>query len=286
MWTLRNKLGTLGRMIITKAIIPVAGWGTRRLPVTKSIEKCMLPIGNRPLVDYVVQDCVAAGITEIFFVVSEGSTQLQSYYGTNTALEAYLRANGKDASLPLVQPPADVTFHYVTQPTDGKYGTAIPVALTVPHIADGESVVVLMGDDFIYNADGSSEVARLLTATPAGGSAMLCADVPRSELGRYGVVETTEANEYVRIVEHPDPARAPSTLINISKYVMNYDLLKRVEAYAATEQQGEYYIIDPMNEYVRAGSAITVLPAQGEYLDGGTLQGWLYANQVVCADIA
>ncbi len=271
-------------MIITKAIIPVAGWGTRRLPVTKSIEKCMLPIGNRPLVDYVVQDCVAAGITEIFFVVSEGSTQLQSYYGTNATLEAYLQANGKEASLPLVQPPAGVTFHYVTQPTEGKYGTAIPVALVVSQVAEGESVVVLMGDDFIYNPDGSSEVARLLAATPAGGSAMLCADVPRGEVGRYGVVEMTEANEYVRIVEHPDPAEAPSTLINISKYVMNYELLKRVEAYAATQQPGEYYIIDPMNDYVSGGSAITVLPAQGEYLDGGTVQGWLHANNSVLAE--
>lgn len=73
--------------MITTAIIPVAGWGSRRLPITKAIEKCMLPIGNRPLVDYVVQDCIAAGITDIIFVVSEGSEQLQRYYGHNQALE-------------------------------------------------------------------------------------------------------------------------------------------------------------------------------------------------------
>ena len=69
--------------MITKAIIPVAGWGTRRLPITKTIEKCMLPIGDRPLVDYVVRDCLAAGITELIFVVGEDSDQLQNYYRSN-----------------------------------------------------------------------------------------------------------------------------------------------------------------------------------------------------------
>src|SRR5690606_14322531 len=114
---------------ITRAIIPVAGWGTRRLPITKTIEKCMLPIGNRPLVDYVVQDCLKAGITEIIFIVSEDSTQLQSYYGDNLALNDYLTRGGKTDKLPLVAPPQGVTLRYVTQPSGSKYGTAVPVAL-------------------------------------------------------------------------------------------------------------------------------------------------------------
>ena len=72
---------------ITKAIIPVAGWGTRRLPITKTIEKCMLPVGNRPIIDYVVEDCIKAGITDIYFVVSEGSTQVKRFYSNNPKLE-------------------------------------------------------------------------------------------------------------------------------------------------------------------------------------------------------
>ena len=99
-------------MNITKAIIPVAGWGTRRLPITKSIEKCMLPIGNRPMVDYVVQDCIDAGITDIYFVVSEDSSQLQSYYAANAALETYLEAHNKTEMLSLVTPPV-ARFHYI-----------------------------------------------------------------------------------------------------------------------------------------------------------------------------
>lgn len=268
-------------MKITKAVIPVAGWGTRRLPITKSIEKCMLPIGNRPLVDYVVQDCIAAGITDIYFVVSEWMTQIQSYYSDNGLLDTYLIAENKDQMLPLVRPPRGVNFHFVTQDTNGKYGTAIPVSLVVPHLQQGESVVVLMGDDFIYNADGNSEVKRLIDATPENGNAMLGVNVARELVGQYGVIDVNENHEFVRIVEKPRPDEAPSTLINVSKYVLNYDLLKVIENFAMMPMSGEYYITDPINQYVATGGSIVVMPARGRYLDGGTVDGWLYANNVV-----
>lgn len=268
-------------MNITKAIIPVAGWGTRRLPITKSIEKCMLPIGNRPIVDYVVQDCIAAGITDIYFIVSEGSSQIQSYYSDNGALNTYLIANGKEEWLPAVAPPRDVRFHYIVQDTLGKYGTAIPVSLVFPHINNGESVVYLGGDDCIYNPDGSSEVARLIAATPENGNAMLGANVAREIVGRYGVLQLNERNDFVRIVEKPAPEEAPSTLINISKYVLNYDVLRSIAQFAEVPISGEYYITDPINQYVVGGGSIKVVEAQGKYLDSGTLEGWVYANNVV-----
>src|SRR5690242_17819322 len=126
-------------MTISKAIIPVAGWGTRRLPITKTIEKSMLPIGNRPLVDYVVQDCIAAGIRDIYFVVSGEQTQVEAYYSENITLNNYLTANGKANRIPDVTPPSDVAFHYVVQPQGGKYGTAIPISLVVPELEQGES---------------------------------------------------------------------------------------------------------------------------------------------------
>ena len=147
-------------MEITKAIIPVAGWGTRMLPITKAIEKCMLPVGKRPIIDYVVQDCLAAGIREFIFVVSEQSSQLEAYYRSNIHLNDYLRRKGKEDMLPLIAP-LKANMHFVTQPSYGKYGTAVPVALASDYINMGESAVVLMGDDFMYNPDGSSEVARL-----------------------------------------------------------------------------------------------------------------------------
>jgi UTP--glucose-1-phosphate uridylyltransferase len=267
--------------MIAKAIIPVAGWGTRRLPITKAIEKSMLPIGNRPLVDYVVQDCIAAGIHDIYFVVSGEDTQIEAYYSDNLALTAYLEENGKSAMISDVTPPLGVTFHYLIQPQGGKYGTAIPVSLIVPELETGESIVVLMGDDFIYNRDGSSEVARLLAATPENGNAMLGVNVAPHEVSRYGVLEINVHHEFVRIVEKPTPETAPSTLINVSKYVLNYDMLQEIARYSASEKDDEYYITDPINDYVSGGGSIKVVPAQGRYLDGGSVEGWLYANEVV-----
>lgn len=267
--------------MISKAIIPVGGWGTRRLPITKAIEKCMLPIGNRPLVDYVVQDCIAAGITDIYFIVAEESSQLQAYYGKNVALETYLTAHGKTEMLPLVEPAEGVSFTYITQPAEGKYGTAFAVSLAAEYIEAGESVAVLMGDDFLYSADGSSEVERLLRATPEDECSMLGVEVPQEDVSRYGVLEYTESKEFIRIVEKPAVGDAPSNLINVSKYVLNAAVIQEIVNYVDTQTANEYYITDPINAYVEKGGTVRIVPAIGQYLDGGTASGWLHANQVV-----
>ena len=254
---------------ITKAIIPVAGWGTRRLPITKTIEKCMWPVGNRPIIDYVVEDCIKAGITDIYFVVSEGSTQVKSFYSNNPKLEEYLKANGKEKYLELVTPPAGINFHFIEQDPNGKYGTAIPVYLVAQEIGD-ESVLVLMGDDFIYNRDGSSDVARLVEQA-GEGSALLGAQV-----------ELDAEHNFKQIVEKPEPEDAPSNLINISKYVLSAQAVSMIKAYAERDDiQGEYYITVPLNDYVSSGQALKVVPAEGVYLDGGTVEGWVHANRVV-----
>lgn len=266
-------------MKITKAVIPVAGWGVRMLPITKAIEKCMLPIGTRPMVDYVVQDCLAAGIEELIFIVGEHSTQLEQYYRSNIQLNDYLRRNGKEDLLDVIAP-VKARMHFVTQPSYSKRGTAAAVALAKPYIEEGESVVVLMGDDFIYNRDGSSEVARLIEATPEGECSLLAVEVVRDSVSRYGVLDVDENGDYRRIVEKPSPEDAPSSLINISKYVLNkkvIDLCDTVEISA----RGEFELPDAINTYVSSGDRVRVVPAAGQYLDGGSPEGWLHANNVV-----
>lgn len=269
-------------MNITKAIIPVAGWGTRRLPITKTIEKCMLPIGNRPLVDYVVQDCLKAGITELIFVVGEDSTQLEDYYRSNIKLNDYLRRNGKEDKLSIVAPLEGVSLHFITQPSYGKYGTAVPIALAADYVDEGESAVVLMGDDFIWNADGSSEVERLLGATPQGECGLLGVEISRDQVSKYGVIEKNEEDNYVRIVDQPSPEDAPSTLINVSKYVLTKEVIDRA-ASLPPAHNGEYQLPDAINAHVAEGGIVKVVAATGEYLDGGSVEGWLHANNVVAA---
>lgn len=269
-------------MSVTKAIIPVAGWGSRRLPITKAIEKCMLPVGNRPIVDYIVRDCILAGITDIYFVVSQGSTQLQQYYSENARLNEYLQYNGRSSMLELAHPPQNVQFHYIEQDPNAKYGTAIPVAMAVPYLQKGESAAVMMGDDFVYNSDGTSELFRQIQATPQGGSSMLTAQIPREEVSRYGVIQFQEdTGVFEKIVEQPAVDQAPSNYINISKFILNYDLLLQIYNYSNLDVSGEFRIIEPINQYVLAGGILQVIPAKGQYLDGGNVHDWLHANEVV-----
>ena len=272
-------------MNITKAIIPVAGWGTRRLPITKTIEKCMLPIGNRPVVDYSVQDCIKAGITDIYFVVNEQSTQLRNYYRTNIDLSDYLKRKGKQDLLELIEPPK-IRLHYVVQSSYEKYGTAIPVGLVAPLIKEGESVVVLMGDDCIYHHDESkSEVARLIEAA-GNDCALLSVSVPHESVSSYGVIQLDSEGHFVKVVEKPSIEEAPSNLISVSKYVLNWQALKSVEEYCRHDGiEGEYYIYDPLHSFTAQGGKIKVVQAEGEFLDSGTVKGWLRANEVVINDM-
>lgn len=272
-------------MNITKAIIPVAGWGTRRLPITKTIEKCMLPIGNRPIVDYVVQDCLAAGITELIFVVGEDSTQLQDYYRSNIKLNDYLRRNGKTDKLPMVAPLENVKLHFVTQPSHGKYGTAVPVALAAEYVNEGESAVVLMGDDFFYNEDNSSEVARLIDGVEEGESRILGAVLKDDDTitGRYGSIDSDEDDNFLRITEFPK--EMPDVFVkNVSKYCLTYDMIMAVKEYVnndSRDEGGEYFVFTPFDSLLAAGHKMKVVKAKGQYLDGGFLEGWLHANNVV-----
>ncbi len=275
----------MAHMSITKAIIPVAGWGTRMLPITKAIEKCMLPIGTRPIVDYVVQDCIAAGIKDIYFVVGEQSTQIQNYYRSNIQLKDYLIRQGKEDKLPLIAPIEGVSFHFIVQPSQGKYGTAVPVGLASEFVEVGESAVVLMGDDFVYNTDGTNEVQRLIDAAEAaGGGAMLGVSVPREAVSKYGVLQLDTEGNYQQIVEKPRIEDAPSNLINISKYVLPKSAIDSAVTVPANPARGEYEITDVINNYVTDGGQIKVVEAKGQFLDGGSVEGWLHANNVVCGD--
>lgn len=267
---------------ITKAVIPVAGWGTRRLPITKAIEKNMLPVGNRPIVDYVVRDCIKAGIKEIYFVVNKGSTQLQQYYSDNERLNQFLEYNRQQDLIELARPPHDVIFHYIEQDSNDKYGTAIPASLVYPLLKKGESLVFVQGDAFYHSEDGSSELARLLEATAENGVSVLASQVAIEEVGRYGVIEFNEdTGGFQRIVDYPAPEQAPSNYINHGNYILNYELLGRIHQYCQLDVSGEYMITGVVTQYAVEGGFVSVLPSQAQYLDCGNVHGWLYANQLI-----
>ena len=226
-------------MKISKAIIPVAGWGTRRLPITKIIEKSMLPVGNRPLVDYSVQELISAGVKDIYMVVSNVEPcQVRAFYQDNLALNLYLRERGKEDKLEKAKTlPDDVTIHYVAQDPSAKYGTAVPVALAVQEFGINEPVLVFMGDDFIWNPGGKSSAEALIEAVQSEDeSALFAIDKPYEALLNGGAL-TIEDEKVVKITEKPKPEEITG-LTSVSKYVLSPRMLREIVDYVGSHNFG------------------------------------------------
>ena len=273
---------------ITKAIIPVAGWGTRRLPITKVIEKSMLPVGNRPLVDYSVQELIEAGVTDIYMVVSNTEPcQVREFYSDNIVLNDYLISRGKGDRVALTKTlPEHVKIHYIAQDANSKYGTAVPVAMAAEEYSLNEPVIVYMGDDFIWNPEGESAATSLINSLQSEtDSAILGVEIPKEKVDKYGVLEVQDG-KLTNVVEKPSVEEAPSNLINVSKYILSADLLQKIVAYVNEHDFGptdqEYMITDPIYDYIKQGQTMCVASTSGQYLDGGSVEGWVHANNVVC----
>lgn len=273
---------------ITKAIIPVAGWGTRRLPITKIIEKSMLPVGNRPLVDYSVQELIAAGVTDIYMVISNVEPcQVREFYKDNIALNKYLEERGKTDRLALAKTlPDNVKIHYISQDPSAKYGTAVPVAMVAEEYGLNEPVFVFFGDDFIWNPNGESAAESLLKSVQSEDeSAILGVEVPREEVTKYGMIDVADG-KLTKIVEKPALEEVTSNLVHVSKYIMSPKLIQEMVDYVNSHDFGpldqEYMATDPLETFVKNGGTVRVAPTTGEYLDGGSLEGWVHANEVVC----
>ena len=273
-------------MKISKAIIPVAGWGTRRLPITKIIEKSMLPVGNRPLVDYSVQELIKAGVKDIYMIVSNVEPcQVRAFYRDNLALNLYLHERGKEDKLAKAKTlPDDVRIHYIAQDPSAKYGTAVPVAMAVEEYNINEPVFVYMGDDFIWNPEGKSSAEALMEVVKdETESALFAIDHPYEALLNGGAL-TIEDEKVVKITEKPTPEQVTG-LTSVSKYILSPKMLQEIVKYvhendfSPTDQ--EYMITDPFATYINNGGVMRVATTDGEYLDGGTVEGWVRANNVV-----
>ena len=273
-------------MKISKAIIPVAGWGTRRLPITKIIEKSMLPVGNRPLVDYSVQELIGAGVKDIYMVISDQEPcQVKAFYKDNLALNQYLTERGKMDRLELAKTlQDDVKIHYITQDPSAKYDTAVPVAMVVEEYKINEPVLVFMGDDFVWNPGGKSSVEALMEVVKNDDeSALFAIDHPYEALLNGGAL-TVEDGRVTKITEKPKPEQVTG-LTSISKYILSPMMLQEIVDYVHNNNFGptdqEYMITDPFATYIKKGGVMRVARTDGEYLDGGTVEGWLHANEVV-----
>lgn len=277
--------------MINKAIITTAGFGTRLLPISKTIQKEMLPILNRPVVDYVVADLVKAGVKEIIFVISEHNFQIRHYYSENLRLYEYLKKMDKTAAYGQVEyVHSQAKFTFVTQPDSEQYGTAVPVKLCEDLLKEEAAFFVFMGDVFTYNKEVRSEAKAMIdlfNKSRAGGVASFV-ERPDDELHKYGIAEVEEKNgvKYLhKLVEKPAPGTAPSNLSNTSQYILTPEVFEILKTQKINPRSKELYITDTVEKLAeRSGVAIHI--PQNIFLDGGSVKSWLKANLRVAMDDA
>ncbi len=275
--------------MINKAIITTAGFGTRLLPISKTIQKEMLPILNRPLVDYVVEDLVKAGIKEIIFVINEHNIQIKHYYSENLRLYEYLKKMNKVAAYDQVDHiHLQAKFTFIEQPDSEQYGTAVPVKLCEDLLKDETAFFVFMGDVFTYGKNGRSEakeMMELFDKSQAGGVASFV-ERPQDELHKYGIAEIEEKNgiKYLKhLVEKPTPGTAPSNLSNTSQYILTPEVFEILKTQPLDSKSGELYITDTVEKLAQQSEVAIHIP-QNEFLDGGSVKSWLKANLAVAWD--
>jgi UTP--glucose-1-phosphate uridylyltransferase len=266
---------------VRKAVFPVAGLGTRFLPATKAMPKEMLPIVDKPLIQYAVEEAAAAGIEQMIFVTGRNKRAIEDHFDRAPELEQQLAAAGKQELMDALMSatPKGVSFVYVRQPEPLGLGHAVLCALPV---VNDEPFAVILADDLIDAQPGvTSQLVQ--TYEQFGASVVAVEDVPRADTGKYGIVATeplNEREERVRaIVEKPKPEEAPSTLAVVGRYVLRAEIFVEL---ARTERGrgGEIQLTDAIAKRVALGEVIARRFSGARY-DCGSKAGFLAANLAI-----
>jgi UTP--glucose-1-phosphate uridylyltransferase len=263
--------------MVRKAVFPVAGLGTRFLPVTKSVPKEMLPLVDRPCFAYVAAEAVEAGITQLVLVTARGKTSLEDYFDRSPALEATLEATGKRALLEEVRA---ITRHakIVSVRQHEPRGLGHAVLTAAPAVGD-EDFAVILPDDIV---DGQPPAIGQLLAIHAdfGGAVVALKDVPREHTNRYGICAgpwlRPDLMSIENMVEKPRPEEAPSTSSIVGRYVLPGRIFQILE-HTPPGRGGEIQLTDAI-AVLAAEGAVRGLRFQGQHFDTGHPLGLLEAS--------
>ena len=233
-------------MKVRKAVIPAAGLGTRFLPATKSQPKEMLPVVDKPAIQYVVEHAVGADVRDILIITGRGKRTIEDHFDRSFELEFRLEQSGKYDDLKLVREISDMaSIHYIRQKEPQGLGAA--VAMAESHV-NGEPFAVLLGDDII--ASGNLLRDMLAVYDRYGRSVIAVKEVPRADISLYGSIqpEMVEDNlaRVVQIVEKPPPEEAPSNLAAIGYYVFTPEIFEALRE-TAPDKSGEVQLTDAIN---------------------------------------
>ncbi len=263
---------------IRKAVIPVAGFGTRFLPATKAQPKEMLPIVDKPIIQYVVEEAVASGITDIILVTGASKRAVEDHFDYNYELQHWLKKQGKEELREEIKKIADMAnFIYIRQ--KGPYGNGTPV-LSAQEVIGDEPFVVLWGDEFIYARPPRAK--QCIDVFQKYGDPVISGiRVPKKETYKYGIAKVghVEANihQIFDLVEKPHPDKAPSNLATHGCYVLTPDIFDEL-AKLKPGKGGEIWLVDAIKRLMKRRPVYTCEVKNATYYDTGSKLGWLKAN--------
>lgn len=263
---------------ITKAVIPAAGFGTRHLPITKAIAKEMLPILDRPAIDYVVEECVLSGITDICIVVSRGKSMIADYFDRVPEIESSLAKSGKTALLEKMNAyMGKVHITYVRQPE--MRGTAYAVDLC-RDFAAGEPFALLFPDDVMYNPDKPVTRQLMEAYYEVNAPVIGVQDIPPEEAVKYGVMLPLERRGKLTLVggyqEKPAVKDLVSTLTSLGRFVLTPEVFDFIKTVKPTHN-GEYYLSTAFDDMAKV-KPVYSYTFDGIRYDMGGREGFLKAN--------
>jgi UTP--glucose-1-phosphate uridylyltransferase len=261
---------------ITKAILPVAGLGTRFLPATKAQPKEMLPIVDKPVIQLLVEEAIASGIKEIIFVTGKNKRALEDHFDYAPELEAALLAKGKKDEVAKVRAISDAAkFSYVRQREPRGDGDAL---LSASHLIGDEPVAVLFGDDLVVSKTPC--LAQMIGAYEKSGSSIVAVEpVPWADVHRYGIVSGKKVEKSLvkidKLVEKPRREDAPSNLGIVGKYIVTPDVFRQLHN---VKQKGEIRLADAFIRHLAEGGSAYGYQFEGTRYDCGSKIGFLKAT--------
>lgn len=263
---------------VRKAIFPVAGLGTRFLPATKAMPKEMLPVVDKPLIQYAVEEAAKAGITDMIFITGRHKRAIEDHFDSAPELERDLEVKGKTALLKTLRDivPSGINFIFIRQPEPLGLGHAV---LCGEPVIGNEPFAVILADDLIDSKKPVIEQLMKTREDKGGGSVLAVQVVPREKTKDYGIVKVAEKGDVTKvesIIEKPDPDKAPSTLAVIGRYILEpeiFDSLKKIPKGVG----GEIQLTDAIARELEKKNTY-VCSYEGERFDCGSKQGFLNAT--------
>ena len=261
---------------IRKAVFPVAGFGTRFLPATKAMPKELLPIVDKPLIQYAAEEAIAAGIDTLIFVTGRNKRAIEDHFDVNNELEIMLRAKGKAAQADMIRNiiPEGVECIFVRQAEQLGLGHAV---LCAERAVAGEPFALLLADDFLtdYEPGVTADLVRAFADT--GKLQLSVMELEGPDISNYGVVVPNGSGAgIVGLVEKPDASNAPSDLVSIGRYVLTLDIFDTLRGLGAGIG-GEVQLADAINIHAQQGSVETVR-LKGRRFDCGSVDGFIKAS--------